>query len=374
MCKKILLLVLWSLSPFLVFGSVFTPALAKNISFSVMTDTCDLAAPTNFTIQAIGATWVTVVWTPTVPTADHRVKIFRSSDGALMGNVVIAAFSTPSTTFNSLVQGETYNATVCAMCPDGTDSKYKATISDFRTIIHDLVVNGIDTTTGPGYCPIDAIGEYCEFSLDGSVNVFRIQRDNGTLVQQFNVRKISGTPPKIRVMTNPSAPPYIFYLDDKPGDPNAPVEGLNFDIKIGTLLAASFEMYKFNSVGRLIWVDGDSNFEIRRVTDAPPSGLSKPPKGISGERDDSSTELQPLVAFAAPNPFSEILDVYLEQNTAEQVNLQLYNLSGQKVLDQQFTGGQEQYSLPTADLSPGFYMLRIEADGEVQTLKVIKSE
>ncbi len=116
--------------------------------------------------------------------------------------------------------------------------------------------------------------------------------------------------------------------------------------------------------------DGE-NFQIVRVV---PSGLSKPPKSISGERDDSYSELQPLVAFAAPNPFSEILDVYLEQNTAEQVNLQLFNLSGQKVLDRQFAGGQEQYSLPTADLSPGFYMLRIEADGEVQTLKVIKSE
>jgi hypothetical protein len=44
------------------------------------------------------------------------------------------------------------------------------------------------------------------------------------------------------------------------------------------------------------------------------------------------------------------------------------------VLDQEFVRGQEQYSLSTAQLSAGFYFLRIEADGLVQTLKVVKSE
>ncbi|MBC7776388.1 MAG: T9SS type A sorting domain-containing protein, partial [Phycisphaerae bacterium] len=75
-----------------------------------------------------------------------------------------------------------------------------------------------------------------------------------------------------------------------------------------------------------------------------------------------------------PNPFSELLDIFPGNPTAESIHLQMYNLSGQKVLDQQFAGGQEQYSLSTAGLSTGFYLLRIEADGEVQTLKVVKSE
>lgn len=77
---------------------------------------------------------------------------------------------------------------------------------------------------------------------------------------------------------------------------------------------------------------------------------------------------------ASPNPFSETLEVFLTKGSVESVNLQLVNLSGQVVLDRQFVSKQEQYTLPTTGLSPGFYFLRIEADGVVQTLKVVKSE
>lgn len=372
MCRKIFLLVLLGLSPFLVLGNASVPVLAKSVSFSVTTDTCDLAAPTNFHVQSIGATWVTLAWIPTVPTADHRVKIFRSSDGSLIGNVVIPAFQAPSTTFNNLVPGETYNATVCAICQDGTDSKYKATISEFDTIIHDLIVSGISPIEGSATCTIDSSGEECDFSLNGSTNVFRVQRKTGSPYRQFNVEKPTGLKSKIAVITIPATPPFEFFIDGQPGNPNGPVEGEIFDVKIQSLTIATFEMYEYNSIGRLRWISGSPYFQITRVT-ADPNSLSKPPNGYIGQRDEFSTEEQALATYVAPNPFSENLDVFLAQSATE-VNLQLYNLSGQKVIAQQFAGEQEQYTLHTTGLAPGFYMLRIEADGAVQTLKVIKSE
>ena len=90
--------------------------------------------------------------------------------------------------------------------------------------------------------------------------------------------------------------------------------------------------------------------------------------------DDTSFGRFPLIATASPNPFSNTLDIFPNNPAAASITLQMYNLSGQKVLDQQFSGGQEQYSLSTEGLATGFYFLRIEADGEVQTLKVVKSE
>ena len=98
-----------------------------------------------------------------------------------------------------------------------------------------------------------------------------------------------------------------------------------------------------------------------------------PGKGKGGANQHLGNESL-LFASAAPNPFSETLDIYPNYPDAEIVHVQLFNLSGQKVLDQQFAGGEEQYTLSTATLANGFYLLRIEADGETQTLKVVKSE
>ncbi len=99
-----------------------------------------------------------------------------------------------------------------------------------------------------------------------------------------------------------------------------------------------------------------------------------PGKGGSAPTGKGFIEHQMDFASTSKNPFSETLDVLVEHSDMQSIQLQLFNLSGQKVLDQQFTGGQEQYSLSTEGLANGFYFLRIEADGQVQTLKVIKSE
>ncbi|MDX1913670.1 MAG: T9SS type A sorting domain-containing protein, partial [Saprospiraceae bacterium] len=77
---------------------------------------------------------------------------------------------------------------------------------------------------------------------------------------------------------------------------------------------------------------------------------------------------------AAPNPFKDELDVLLDRVADTPVRLQLVNLQGQFVLDQEMEAGQSAYSLSTAQLPRGFYLLRVEADGETQVLKVVKSE
>ena len=373
MCRKIFLLVLWGLSPFIVLGSAPVNGWTKSNSFSVTTDTCDLAAPTNFHVQAIGTTWVTLAWIPTVPGVDHRVKTFRSSDGLLVSNVVVPPFMSPSLTVNGLQPGETYYSTICAICPDGTDSKYKSITPDWDTIITELIVSGISSSQGNGSCGISMMGNYCEFPLTGAVSIYKVSHGNSSFGRQFNVRKTNNSngDPVIRTIVTSESHPYVFRIDDKDGN-SIGVVGKTFQVFFQDLLIASYELYEHLGVGRMIWTAGQTGYKIVRLT-AGPNGLSEPPTGASRLRDESS-EAQALQAFAAPNPFSDVLDVYLDQIAAEQVNLQLYNLSGQKVMDKQFAGGQDQYSLSTTGLSAGFYMLRIEADGVIQTLKVIKSE
>ena len=161
---------------------------------------------------------------------------------------------------------------------------------------------------------------------------------------------------------------YQFYLNGLQAPPDR-YGGSRYEIKDkGRLVAALVvEIDPWSGESYLKKVVIATDYEIIRISDFEPGD---PP---TGERDEQATTLT-HPATASPNPFTDQLDVFPSNTAAESITLQLFNLSGQKVLDQQFTGGQEQYSLSTEGLATGFYFLRIEADGEVQTLKVIKSE
>ncbi|MFN0213298.1 MAG: T9SS type A sorting domain-containing protein [Saprospiraceae bacterium] len=169
---------------------------------------------------------------------------------------------------------------------------------------------------------------------------------------QFLVRRawISAQPPRQGLLTQ-------RYFG---GQSNTAL-GFDFEIKEGkTLRGGKCSLYVTQS-------DFGYKIEAYNVLEFRPSDPTRG-QAVAFSSTSSGT------ASASPNPFSEVLEVFLPASAAQQISLQLFNLSGQKVLDQRFTGGQEQYSLSTEGLSTGFYLLRIEADGEVQTLKVVKSE
>jgi len=341
-------------------------------------DTCDLPAPFNFRVEDIGPTWVKLAWGPASPLIAHHVRTYKAA-----GNVLVSDLMVPAgqlfVVVQGLQQGVSHYSTVHAVCPDGTDSKYGSSTPDWDTIITELIVNGINQSNNSSSCGVSSFGQYCEFPLDGSISIYKVRPISGSGGRQFNVVKPSAQT-HIFARTNSNLGQYIFKVDGQFGDLDG-TPGQTFQAYNNGTLIATFELiehYNNNqAVGRLIWTSQYTGYEIVRLT-AGPNGLAGPSSGQAS--DYSSSEREANVAnehqliFAAPNPFSKTLKVFLPTSTAQQITLQLFNLSGQKVLDQQFPGGQEQYSLSTAGLSTGFYLLRIEADGEVQTLKVIKSE
>ena len=378
---------LLALSSVFAFGNASSIGGPSHEAFVSTTNPCDLAAPTNFHVQAIGSTWVTLAWTPTVLGVDHRVKTFRASDGVMVDNQIVGAAMAPALTVIGLQPGVTYFSTICAICPDGTDSQYFALSPNYDTLIGELIVMGFNESPNNESCGIRNPGDYCEFKINGAENIFKIRPINGITWRKFRIQKITVEGVAInRVSLNGLFHPYYsFKLDGQPAAFVA-VRGKTYEVIVSGLVIAKFELSEYPSVnaGYITWSMDNTGYEIIRLT-AGPNGLSDPSGGKITELDYNNSEAQDRdiqdqtsaelgMVMISPNPFTDNLDVYLPQNAAEQVKLRLFNLSGQMVLDQQYTSGQTQYSLSTANLSPGFYLLRIEADGEVQTLKVVKSE
>ena len=243
----------------------------------------------------------------------------------------------------------------------------------------ELVVDGYTAPNNtPGICTLAVSQTHCD--LVGA-NTFHFKAKRGTYSRSFaiDLHQPSPTGPvyvDFRLYEhNNSNNPIKFYCDDSshPAYPNscAPMQHVYIEfnnIPMAYILVNSSQgataanmMVEELYTGEIIQVEPYAN-----GFSAPGGGHTVKPGGFSN--------FESQLASTSPNPFTETLDVFLGQPDAENIHLQMYNLSGQKVIDQQFAGGQEVYTLSTADLSTGFYLLRIEADGEVQTLKVVKSE
>lgn len=390
MCKKILLLALWAFAPYVLFANGLPNIASINLAYSTTSLDCDLAAPTSLNVVAVGLDWATLTFVPSVAGVDHRVKTFRTSDGMLISNIVVSAATTPTVTINGLVAGETYFSTVCAICPDGVDSQNFASSPDWDTIIAELIVLGVTESEGNSTCGIRLPGEYCGYYVDGTTNIFKIRKVlTQETIRQFNIRKetLESGEKVHRVIISTNAHRCVFRINGQM-DPNEydknGVRGKTFTVHLKASLIAQFELTEYDGLldaGRITWKTGETGYEILRITEGP-YGLSGPTGGQKTEFIDTGNEVQERNVedldlssiILSPNPFTDYLDVYLPENAAEQISLQLFNLSGQKVLDQQYHNGQDQLSLSTTGLSPGFYLLRIQVDGAVQTIKVVKSE
>lgn len=76
--------------------------------------------------------------------------------------------------------------------------------------------------------------------------------------------------------------------------------------------------------------------------------------------------------FQVINPFVDELRLVLPQGATGPVSVQLFALDGRLEFEQKFPARQE-YNLPTSDLTPGLYFLRINTGGQTRTYKVVKA-
>ncbi|MBC7776391.1 MAG: T9SS type A sorting domain-containing protein [Phycisphaerae bacterium] len=365
----------FSLFAFLAVASLLrannTPVVQETNFHAFACSGCEIPPPDNFHVEEIGSTWVNLAW-DAGDLLKHRVRIYRSSDNFLLNTTIVPGGIT-NVVIAIPVSTECY-AKINTICEDDSNSTLEAQCPPFMAVILELVVNGYNPTANSPYCTISSSGGTCNFP-SAAVYPFWVKKD-GVGLRRFGV--------ELTFVNNPPQAPQILYIMhlrndntgetfkfycDSNGEPTTDGCGaltitINRATAGGESEIAVIEVYQGTSTNVLRCSTIVSGYKIQYL------GAESLP---GGDRNNiSPTETQPPTV--SPNPFSDLLDVFPGNPSAENIHLQMYNLSGQKVLDQQFAGGQEQYSLSTAGLSAGFYLLRVEADGEVQTLKVVKSE
>ncbi|MFN0215010.1 MAG: T9SS type A sorting domain-containing protein [Saprospiraceae bacterium] len=347
---------------------------------------CNLPAPESLFYTEFGSNYLVVDWITVNLLVSHRIKTYTLIGNNLVSNLV-APPGTLSIKITGLQSGVTYYSTANAICPDGMDSPNIEYSAPGSTITSELVVSGFTNSTGSAICGVNETGEFCYFELGNIGNCFKIRIDNDQNQEngrQFIVDKHPDE--NYRGVVTSAGGNYTFKINTQP--PYA--QGDEYQIHLGEdpVPIARFVLAQVNvngvETGKLRCVFILDDYEIVRLPPIPPvppgggqGGMQAPSSSsVKNETSEERSEIASTTVSitTSPNPFSETLDVFLPDESIENLSLQLFNLSGQKVLDRRFSTKQERYSLSTEGISPGFYLLRIAADGEVKTLKVFKSE
>jgi hypothetical protein len=337
---------------------------------------CNSPAPTNFHIQEVGTNWVRYTWTPVASLAPHRIRTYRASDNLLL-NTTIAPAGDLGLVVQGLPSGTEVYGVINAVCPSG-NSIYENTTPLKTTLILDILVENNQLPNGDNDCKLLTPGA-CDFPGNiGQTTPFRVLIENTpTTFRKFGISKSGAAHYEVTLDEDNTNQDFTFVWGTNQ-NPNG-YNQTQLKIKYQGTDIATFTSYENSQdISYLSFTALTAGYSIEQIIpegEGEGDGKGRPgapptPPTVRGR--DGQLVLTSADLSAQPNPFSETLDVFVPAQ-AENIQLQLFNLSGQKVLDQQFTGGQGQYTLSTSDLSSGFYLLRIEVDGQVQTLKVIKS-
>ena len=343
---------------------------------------CNAPAPDSFRITNTNTSTgsIALAWHPAWLGASHTLEVLEmnNSGGWIPKDTIYNILGT-SYTVTNLVYGTKYRFKIATNCTNGEPSEKKAIIDGIVLII-ELVINGrtplspvsVATCTTIDYSAHNWVGfkvstngeipnptnsNYFEFGTrteeDQAIPLIkRVIHDSKIVAGNF-IHRYPMIPTPLIVQIIGSTDFKVFYIQGTKFK-DIGVVRLNFDENTHSIQFC-----------KSLW---DDDYDLS-VMIANLAGFSSP------EHDERNNYTTQIGKFTAQNPFNNFINIFSPQINVDQVggNIQLFNVHGQIVLEQDFDVFPDQLSIPTEMVSTGFYILRIETGSRVQILKINKS-
>lgn len=235
---------------------------------------------------------------------------------------------------------------------------------DYLVLIIDLIVYA----SGPGEVELEYFEDcstWLPWGSSNDIHWFEVRDDSTNEFALYRVRWKSST----TILAEVGEVPENTLDTDHVNENGTPPTTLGSLVQIKHLGQTAY-VVTFTEGDQSIKICGiklTGDLTFRLLTQRQPQGF--PGDGRSDEDSGNYRD-----QFYIQNPFTERLNIFAPQPSEEIVNLHLFDLNGNLVLEQSFETGLEAYSLPTTGLPPGFYFLRMETGGKIQTFKVVKAE
>ncbi|MBN8679442.1 MAG: T9SS type A sorting domain-containing protein [Chitinophagales bacterium] len=355
---------------FFIFTCYSFWASASEAAFSpekVENDTCTLSAPFNFHVKGIGPDWALFAWQVASPNIQHRIRLYRASDTLLLSTTIVPSgvgeVNIPIPPMTDVF------AVANAICTNGIHSENISSTFPIHGIILDLIVIGYQGSSNAPNCSFMMNGgSGCPFGNSGKFT-FRVTL-SGKKSKQFEIERVSPDEELYHITQEPGNNLFNFYCGNgtPTGCPNPwiTIKYLLNGVEVPAANLTVNDLTQTNpTLTGITFMIGNEPVVIQRLT---PFGLDKPDYSSS-----RALESPDNISTLSPNPFSNELTISFEQTLETPQTIQLFSSEGRLTLQETIPANQSSHTLSTAHLAPGFYFLRIEADGNVQTFKVIKS-
>lgn len=335
---------------------------------------CNLPAPANLHITIVGADWIEVTWPAVFGASQYKLQAFDGASGFGLGAPVTVSSSTLTTVLSTSGNNGTVYAKVWTVCGNGELSASPATSETVDTVIIELVASGFtypthpetDCTVGTGYA------NGCEVSWN-STNVpflVRYSINNNSYSKRFDVEVDDYVGRDyVNIIPDPyeNGPNNIYFSigsDDSADNTHLAVfyranTNETDTTRMTILERLSAARPTANGSGRFFKLTaGAANCLVTKVKESLPRGMQ-------------SSLAESVVA--TPNPFTSAIRIQLpETKDPTGTTLHLYDLQGAKKMSYRVPADQPECTLNTSQLEPGVYFIRIETEGKVETIKVVK--
>ncbi len=388
MTKNILIfcLLFFALQPQPVFSSTASLsglATANNSGDNL----CNLPAAANFHVTSATSYSVSMAWDAVPGAIGYHVMALDNVSQLVVDDVIVN--TTNATLYPPT--GSTVDLQVYAICEDQSTSGFYSEISAFDLIITELVVELSAPCEQPDYQqgPFTSGSVYVPWE-DGYTYWFDVHEISNRKISRYELQMgLDG--PNEEKLTIRKVPELYYTSSAWYSDERAVLFGnsyfsapavYNFEkMQVGKVypelgnyimpvywIQFQFPVtYNNQTCLQVTFEQKDANYKVQF-----PYG-SDCTSNLDGDTEDRtqlvfSGEHAPVVV---ESPFSSSLHIQNIQPEGTSVQFQLLDLGGRPVLDRTYPAGAE-FHLPTADLPPGFYLLRIKNGSALQTVKVVK--
>lgn len=348
------------------------------VSFSQ--EVCSLPAPNNFHCTGTTPTSASFAWDHVPGASSYTVKTYIGSTSTLVNSIPVPG-DISSVEIPNLEPGVAYVTQITSTCFSGEQSESYSTAS-FITFILEIVVSGYIPASGPVSCSLDfPQGNACSFPWDGNIAKFRVSNPGSSV--NFTVNRIPGT--ETVVMTADISGNTGFAFQGIMTSPlqycgiNAPCSYLS-KIRVysneGSTSTPITDLYFANSNGSgKIWTSGiKQGYKIQKIQEAPsfptePGGI----ENLTPRKQENLPGFSEEIDLRAVNPFSDQIQLKLESKRTDPISLQLLDLQGRILRQNEYPGGEALYTIETVDVPPGLYLLRVKIGTLIKHLKLVKA-
>lgn len=336
-----------------------------------------LNPPSNFAVQNISTEWADLTWTPVQGAANYLIKTYDRVNGNLIHTVTVSgSVSTTRVTWPDMVSGGN-ESKIWSVDALGVQSiNYSA--AQYDKIILELVTTG--------YAFYDNIVPQCILALPAtSCSNFTWGENIQTTFKVTTPANAETSDVCLFTMKGYIAADHIAHLklayqgvipsSDYFIKKNS--TGTAFNVMYGTVHVSSLVPAALNvnsnSPTGFITRSPEDNFAhvIKKIGAGP--GLQTNSPSILIDKRDLDPTLSDLKTI--PNPFRDILTLELpDTDNQAAANVHLYDLLGAVKRSFAAPADQRTITFDTADLTPGVYFLRVETGGQIETIKVVKTQ